>query len=609
MPRLPALRTRVLQELAKHLRFESPEAARRQLARAEELAAQLLAESAEGAGAPEAYPEEWVVFRITGLRAEAGNGVVVREALLGDLPALVDRLSSAAELRVGDLKPSGNRASKARTTGRTASTAAAVSSDSSSSWLDVEGLCRRWKVSRKTLDRYRRLGLVSRRVSLGRGRERVVYSEECVRAFERVHRARVDGAGAFSRIDARRVERIVAHAARYHRRFGWSLHRCAQRIAAREGRSVETIRLLLRRHDQRAARPVFDAPGPLDGEQSAWIERSARRGGNLSGAAARVRKGRSTVYRVVGDRRAGRLRELDLRGPVGATFERKDAEEVFLLHAAARTGLGEPGPSSIGALVRLAAGIEPSAAAQESARAGAYWYLLWWCSRAIGALPRHGARVGAAASGAGLDVIETRLLWASRLKAEMVRAELPLMLRTIEAQTERRLSAMPAAVLVELIGLGIESLIESVDRFDPFKGGRQAAPVGIGLTRALSQWLRGNRERLGAPGRAAARVDMDQLPLEDFTRRVHPWQAWLEPPIEVRAGVLRPVAAQSSGEPAAHGALLAMRYGWNGAPPLTLERTGEALGLRPTRVSAIQRNMVAQLGYGAGEPAKRKKRA
>ena len=115
MPRLPTLRTRVLQELARQVRFQSEDAARRQLGRAEELALQLLEEKA--ADAPAAYPEEWVVFRITGLRTETGGDVVVREALLGDLPALIDRLSAAAKLRVEDLEGEGKVVNTERVTG------------------------------------------------------------------------------------------------------------------------------------------------------------------------------------------------------------------------------------------------------------------------------------------------------------------------------------------------------------------------------------------------------------------------------------------------------------------------------------------------------------
>lgn len=576
MPRLPTLRTRVLRDLARQLRFEPAEAARRQLARAEELAMQLLEESGTRGESPDSYPEEWVVFRITGLRTDVADagGVVVREALLSDLPALVDRLSMAAGLKLADLD-GGKKAGGA--------------------WLGAADLCGRWRVSRKTLDRYRRLGLVSRRIDLGRGRSRVVYSEAGVRAFERVHRPRVEQAGAFTRIDAKTLARIVKRAATYRGRFGWTLHRCAQRIAAREARSLEAVRQVLRRHDRTAGAPLFTEPGPLDAEQRAWIERASRRGGTMSGAARKLRKSRSAVYRAIGGRRAARLLELDLRGPIGPTFTRRDAEEVLLEHAAATTGLGSPGATSVGDLMRMAAGIRPETAAYEAARGAAHWYLLWTVGETVRCM---GASTGGQAASATLDRIETRLLWASRLKSEMVRAEAPLLLRTIEAQADRRLESIPGVVLHEIIELGVEALIEAVERFDPFKGGRAAAPAGIGVTRAISRWLRGNRERLGSPSRAAARIDLDQFALADWSRRVHPWQAWLEPPSEVR-GRLGTLAERER-------RVLEMRFGWAGAPPCTIEHAAREIGTTSTRIAAMQRRAVALLAFGAPSPRPRR---
>ena len=600
MPRLPTLRTRVLQELARQVRFQSEDAARRQLGRAEQLALQLLGEQA--ADAPAAYPEEWVVFRITGLRTETGGDVMVREALLSDLPALIDRLSAAAKLTLEDLDDEEKVKSKAGNTGGRA--ASATRATGSNAWLSVEDVCARWKVSRKTLERYRRLGLVSRRVMLGRGRERVVYGERQVRAFERVHGKRVEDAGAFARRDVDSRERVLRRAARYRERLGWSLFKCAQRIAARDARSVEGVRKLLAAHDARAERPIFGAPGVLDSEQKGLVERTSKRGGNMSAVAGRVRKSRATVYRVVGERRVDRLRELDLRVPAGgaAVFERADAADVLLGHAAASDGIGRRGAINVGELLRMAAEMDPEPAAHEQARATACWYLVWRAERGVGALARHGARVRASAKrdaggdagrDEGVDAIETWLLWASRLRAEMVRSQVPLLVRAIENQTGRSVGAIPGSALRELCEIGLDAVIDSADRFDPFKGGRLAAPVGVAVGRAISQWLKHGREELGAPGRAMARVDMEQLALPDWARRVHPWQEWLEAPLGVREK-LGAIAERER-------RVLEMRYGWEG-PPRTVEDVAKELRTKATRVAAMQRRAVAMLAYGA--PAK-----
>ncbi len=593
MPRLPTLRTRVLQELARQVRFQSEDAARRQLGRAEQLALQLLGEQA--ADAPAAYPEDWVVFRITGLRTETGGDVVVREALLSDLPALIDRLSAAAKLTQADLDDEEKVRGKAGNTG-----GRAASATRANLWLSVEDVCARWKVSRKTLERYRRLGLVSRRVMLGRGRERVVYGERQVRAFERVHGKRVEQAGAFARRDVESRERVVRRAARYRERLGWSLFKCAQRIAARDGRSVEGVRKLLMAHDARAERTIFGAPGVLDSEQKGLVERTSKRGGNMSAVAGRVRKSRATVYRVVGERRVDRLRELDLRVPAGgaAVFERADAAEVLLGHGAASDGIGRRGAMSVGELLRMAAERDPEPAAHEQARATACWYLVWRAELGVAQLARHGARVRASAKrdvgrGEGVEAIETWLLWASRLRAEMVRSQVPLLVRAIENQTGRSVGEIPGSALRELCEIGLDAVIDSADRFDPFKGGRLAAPVGVAVGRAVSHWLRHGREELGAPGRAMARVDMEQLALPDWARRVHPWQEWLEAPLGVREK-LGAIAERER-------RVLEMRYGWGG-PPRTVEDVAKELGTTATRVAAMQRRAVAMLAFGA--PAK-----
>jgi len=598
MPRLPTLRTRVLHELARQLRFESADAARRQLARAEELALQLLDESGKG-DAPESYPEEWVVFRVTGLRTEPGaggdgNGTIARRELLSDLPGLIDRLSAAAKLTENDLAPP---AVKPKRSGAKTDASGAVGS-AGDRWLTLDDLCRRWDVSRKTLERYRRMGLTSRRVQSRRGTrggaERVVYSEAAVRAFERANRERIAEAGEFGRMDAAARARVLRRAGRYRRVLGWSRFRTAQRLAAQEGRSVEAIRKMLCRHDERSEKPIFDEPGILDSSQRAGLERASRRGGNLSAAAEQVRKSRASVYRVVGERRAERLRGLELRGPVGPAFARKDAAEVVLSHAAARKGLGCPGAANVAELLRMAAGIGPEDAAVETARAAAYWYLIWLARRGVESLPRHGAK--ARTGEAGLDVIETRLLWASRIKAEIVRSQLPLLVRTIESQAGFSAQEIPGLALRELCAVGLEAMIEAADRFDPFKGGRLAAPMGVGVTRAISQWLRANadaaglRSKPGTARRTSPKADLALLVLDDWAVRVNPWQEWLEPAAAARAGRAG-LAARERG-------VLEMRFGWSGHPPRTLEETAREFKTTPTRITAIQRSAIAKLMGG-----------
>lgn len=559
MPRLPALRVGVLAELARQLRFEPPAAARRHLARAEELAHQLI-DAAPDASAATGFPEDWIVFRITGLRGESllrssdEPALVVREALVADLPALIDRLSSAAQLDPAD-HPTGD-------------------------WLSADDVCARWKVSRKTLERYRRRGLVSRRIDLGGGRQRVAFDRTLIESFERRFAPELESAGEFARLSKSNRDQIIARAARYRQRFGWSLHRCAQRLAPRFGRSVECVRGVLRDHDARQPVPIFDDPPPLDLADLGRLDALARRGGKVVTAAKSMRKSRSTAHRGVNLARAERLRSLNLDGPLGPDFDGPKAEGVILGHDAARLNLGGVGATSATEILRLAHLSATETAAFERARAAAYWYLLYSARSSVSQLHRHRP------SSDALDRIETRLRWASRIKAEMVRSQLPLLLRAIESQVGRAVDAIAPHARREMVVIGLDALIDAVDRFDPFKGGRLAAPVGVALARTISAFLRGvDPATLTPQSRAVARADIALRGIDDWTLRVHDWQRTLDVPRTIRDGIdtLEPDAQR----------VLRLRFGLGAGPPRTVKEAADILGMRPAAVRAAQRRVFA----------------
>lgn len=561
MPRFAKLRVRVLDELARQLRYESAQAARRNLERAEALAVQLLNEKPEDRA--EAYPEEWVVFRITGLRSSevGGGGMVVRDALLGDLPALIDRLSSAAEVKPEELN---------------------AQAKDKAAWLTVDEVCTRLGVSRKSLERYRRKGLVSRRVAMGRGRERVLFARAVVEAFEKRHAEALGEARAFDRMTKKQREMIVRRAARYHARLGLSLHACAKRLAPRLGRTVEAVRQVLLRHDEAGERPIFGRVPPIDDDRAIRLERLSRRGGAVSKAAEVMRRSRATGYRVVLERRAERLRGLSLDGPTAPTFERLDAEQVLCAHASVSRGLGSPLPRTVEEFLSAAQRADAEGEEHESARSAGYWYLRWVAMRRIGALPRHGAR------SADLDEIETRLLWASRVKTEGVRSQLPLMLRTIDSQAGGALTRMAPSSAAALVDAAFGAMASAFDRYDPFKGGRLAATASVAIARSVSQWIKAHPEALPKGGRAmaaVARADGRGHQLEDWATRMNPWQEWLEMPADLRTrlGEFDDCSRR----------VLELRAGWSDQPPQTALTIARLLKTTPTRVHAIQRRALA----------------
>lgn len=291
--------------------------------------------------------------------------------------------------------------------------------------------------------------------------------------------------------------------------------------------------------------------------------------------ARRLSRSPASVHRVIVDERAARLRRLKLSPGEGV----KELEGV-LSRPECGMGLGAPGATDLLELVRSAREMPPPEAPAERTRLAAYHGLVSRAAGAAAGLSRHGnaARV--------VDRIETDLRWAARIKAELVRSELALIVRTLESGLGRPLEEVRTAALSRLLLEAIGAAARAVDGFHAGKGGRLAAPVGLGVNRVVAGVARepdGSRarSRLGPGVRVA-----------DWTRRVAAWQVsdghwWLEPPGSVRAGLgVLPARARR---------VLELRYGWGG-PPRTIEEVAAEVGLPAVRAAAMERRALVMAG-------------
>ncbi|MFN0010536.1 MAG: hypothetical protein ACKVS8_02710 [Phycisphaerales bacterium] len=553
------MRTTALAELAAQLKFVPVATARRQIERAEALLGVI--------DAKQTYPEDWLVHHITGYRPEMEEAaMLVGEAVLADLGGLVERLSVAAKFDAAEL----------------------------AGWLSVGELCDRWGVSRKTLERYRRLGLLSRRVrDEERGKPAARFSPAVVAWFERVHGARVARAGKFSRIDGATGAKMMRRAAGYKRKLGWTRTAAAHRLAGAMGRSKEAVRQRLARLDAVGARAVFRVPTRMTPARAREIERAWRESGaRPSEIAKRFKISAATVHRVVRSVRTERLLALGLEDDAGAVRGR---ELDALLHRdEVRLGLGAAAPMTMAEVLADAAERGWPDAGTERRRVAAYRGLVARAAREMAGLRWPGA------SALALDGVATDLLWAARLKAELVRAESLLLVRTIEgrmnlgasAGAERRLVDLPHETAAALWGEAIEAASEAVERFDGARGGRLAAPVGIAVNRVLAKWFgagRGGVEGVGATGRRTGRPPHQggTTSSTDWTRAVCPWQAFLEAP----AGLREAIETASD----ADRAIVVKRQGWMVSEPITIARLAEELKTTAARAVVAERRAMARL--------------
>jgi hypothetical protein len=521
-----------LSRLEEQVRSKPRAALLEDVARAEALAGQL--EEAV------TYPEDWVIFRITGAKVALAhpdmlNGVVLR----AELSTLVERLCAAAHHTLAEAGPT----------------------------VDSAALCTQWGISRQTLTRLRRRGLVARRVLDSRQRARLVFRTEVVNQFQGAHKTELLRAAAFSRMGPEQEAAVLRRAARYRRVFKWTLNQAAARIAERMGRSHEGIRQVLRRAEVRAngahEAPVFgEAPALAQGQQE-LLYRAWRRGVDVGLMARKTRRSRGAVRRAINMARARRLVELSASGVLEPhavpAFTAKNAAEAILSPAPVRTNLGSASAPDVLAFIKGAQALGPPIGAEEKARLVAYQYLRFSAARAIQKLSRLHPGAGP------LDRIETWLLWAARLKVELIRSELRVMLEALAARLGRPVDELPAGVLVRLLEAGIAAVGEAIDGFDPSRGGRLAAAAGLAVDRSAIEWA---KQLSAVPGSAAARRASVKIPaglaMPDWTRSVCAWQSFLEPDRRVRlaieSGKLAPELA----------AYLGQRYGLDGGPARTL---------------------------------------
>ncbi len=541
MPPLPRFRVDELAELAAQLRFAPRSALVRDLERTEALAYEL--------DAGGSFPLDYVVFRVTGYRPDrSADALIPGEELLGELATLAEHLSSSAKIELSSLDGA----------------------------LSAEALCEKWSVSRKTLERYRRRGLLSRRVIGAGGKPRVAYMPEAVAAFEQREPQTLRAATTFSRLEPEVRARVIAEA-REHAREGKSLNQAALSIAERIGRGHETVRQILQRWEREEGESLFDGSGPMGPRERRLCFLAWRRALEPGVVATRVGKPRASVLRVTVDERARVLRGLL---PAIARGLRDEApDETAAAGEYATGGIGWAGPDLLEDFLALARGLGPIPAAEERGRLTACRELRRRAARAIGELPEHGN------SSPEIDRIETDLRWSARVKAELVRALLPVMLRAIESRLGAEAEQLGSVALRAVVESGIEAAASAIDTVHPGDRGRLASPVSLAVDRSMRSIP---AVRAAAqPGKARRKIGSSTA-VRDLTRMVYGWQRVLEPDARIR-GALDLVGSRDA-------LILRLRFGYAPPPPsvedarpLTLAELADALGSKPLHAARSER--------------------
>lgn len=517
MPAVSKARTPCIAQLARELGYASKPTLVRHLQRIDELAPQIDPELI--------YPQDWVVFRVTGYRPDINApDMVPGDALRGDLSALAETISEAAGLTPDDMHEP---------------------------VLGIDDLAERWSVSRKSIERYRRLGLIARRLDLGKGRRSVVFRTETVEWFETLHAERLGRAKRFERISHRELRRFHRWARGYKARLGWTRSQAALRIAQRSGHSQEGVRLALIRLDQRAKKPIFNEPGPTTDREGEVALRALMRGIAPGTIAKRSNRRVSAIGRAARLARLRKLRDLALPaeppepGQLESILESPALQQIQRVEA----------PRELASLIDTMRQRLPSVAFEEQAHARAIYLLRRSCGQRVAQIDER------APSGALLDEIETDLRLITMLQRSLLRTQLTLVLSSIENRLGGPIDTLAPTRIAQLVSGGIKVASGAIDRFDPTHGGRIAAPIGLAVNRYAA--AQPDVSQPVSTGRAARRI-ASGIVIDDWTQAVTPWQRWLEPDPRI-VSVLDQLEERDR-------VVLVLRFGLGEARPITRQQ-------------------------------------
>ncbi len=411
----------------------------------------------------QAYPYEFVVFRLTGYRPQARTKRVFDgKGLRNDLLVLMLDVSDSFELHT---------------------------SDYSEKVYDTAAMARRFDVSTKTIQRWRLRGLPARRLIFPDGKRRIGFLDSSVEWFLHDHLADVQRSMKFSQLSQAERDKIITRARRMATFANCTLIEIARRLARRTGRAVETIRYTIRKHDTEFPdKAIFPhLLSSVGGQEKRLIYRSFLRGESVGKLAQRYRRTRGSIYRIVNEMRAHQLLEQPVSFVYNECFESPNAEKSIFAEdneAQADATKKVKAPADLPPYLKTLYDVPLLSAKQEYQLFCQYNFLKFKadkCRKQID--PKH-------ALAKQVKEVESLLLQANVLKNHIVRANLRLVVSIAKRHLRGPLN------LFELISDGNISLMRAVEKFDFARGFRFSTYASWAIMRNFARSVPKERYRL-----------------------------------------------------------------------------------------------------------------
>ncbi len=442
--------------------------------------------------------------------------------------------------------------------------------------MTVEELSKQFKVSTKTIARWRQQGLVGRRFTID-GRKRLGFLRSSVDRFVSRNEDRVKRGGRFSQLTDDEREDIVERARRLAR-AGACPAEVTRRVARRLSRSVETIRYTLKQFDN--AHPdlaVFpDQHGPLSEETKRKIFQQYNRQVSVDVLAKRYCRTKTSIYRVIGEMRACRIMALPLDFIPNETFSRPGVETAILGPM--------PEVAEVVRKARLPAGLPPYLASlyevpllsreQEGHLFRKFNYLKYKAAKLLEGMDP------ARAKSSVLDEVERLYDEAVATKNHIIRANL----RLVVSIAKRHVA--PVDNFFELVSDGNMSLIRAVEKFDYARGNKFSTYASWAIMKNYARTIPDEHKR-----RDRFRTTQDEMftAAADTRSDQHELEHTQQQREEHVGRILEQLDEREQ-------KIIISRFGLErGHEPLTLKEVGAEMGVTKERIRQIEARALSKL--------------
>ena len=197
--------------------------------------------------------------------------------------------------------------------------------------MTIEDLSNQFRVSTKTIARWRRQGLISRRF-LFDGRKRVGFLKSSVDNFVNNNKGRIERGAQFTQLTSAEREELVEYARRLAQNGGCPSS-IIKKMSEETGRSPETIRYTIRQfNEENPDSAVFRDLGrqSLSIEAKRTIFEQMQQGRSAEDLAEKYCRTPSSVYRIAAEMRAAHILELPLDCMPNEQFEDPELEDEIV---------------------------------------------------------------------------------------------------------------------------------------------------------------------------------------------------------------------------------------------------------------------------------------